>query len=173
MSGPNCLFGRRNCRYRRDALCPATCDRCYQHKGEAKSSTPPDRCMKNAEIAQRTREFSCFARNFANDRDSYRVVKKHGACDAFPTGIFGKTTVGGMRFLSPLPVPRRFEISIRVLRGPDSIAANVNISRASQMPRSRFRSRPVIQLSLSHDGFPKRESQRSVPARRFGYRVMR
>jgi hypothetical protein len=31
--------------------------------------------MTVIEIAQRTREFSGFARNCANDRDGYRVVK--------------------------------------------------------------------------------------------------
>jgi hypothetical protein len=44
--------------------------------------------MPNAEIAQRTRESSGFARNFANDRDSYRVVKKSQRLRYFPGGAF-------------------------------------------------------------------------------------
>jgi hypothetical protein len=78
-------------------IAPATSGPHCPHKGEAKSSTRRDRCMTIIETAQRTREFFGFARNFANDRDGYRVVKKADARNTFPRGIFRKTTMGGVR----------------------------------------------------------------------------
>ena len=52
--------------------------------------------MADVEIAQRTRELSGLARNFVNDRDGYRTVKKAGLCNTFPRGILIKSTGGGV-----------------------------------------------------------------------------
>jgi hypothetical protein len=110
--------------------------------------------MTNAEIAQRTREFSGFARNFANDRDSYRVVKKHGACDTFREAFSEKQLWvvcrfsgrrqrrAGLKYRSAYCAVRCDDLSIwtttsaraDISAAPDSITANANISRASQMP---------------------------------------